>query len=343
MSSSQYYKVTAYASVPQRHEVEVTLPLAGPQGPAGPAGSGLETLTTLGDTLYRGASTGERLPIGAAGQILKVSAGGIPEWGAAPSSGVTSVTGAAPIVSSGGATPAISVTVGTGANTVAAGDDSRFHTRSHAMTGTSDHTASNWSVFYSNGSGQVTELGLGSANTVLTSNGASSAPTFAAAASGGTKTYAFWSASSGNQPPSSGFMTLDTRNSIAVLDADDATTESAIFVGVMPEAASLASGLIVRIHFMATSATSGNVRWSVSFERGNTDLDSDNFDSATAATTATSGTSGIPAVSAITCTSIDSITAGDPYRLRIQRLGADAADTMTGDAEIYAVELRSAA
>ena len=160
---------------------------------------------------------------------------------------------------------------------------------------------------------------------------------------GGTKTYAFWSASSGNQPPSSGFMTLDTRNSIAVLDADDATTESAIFVGVMPEAASLASGLIVRIHFMATTATSGNVRWSVSFERGNTDLDSDSFDSATAATTATSGTSGIPAVSAITCTSIDSITAGDPYRLRIQRLGADAADTMTGDAEIYAVELRSAA
>lgn len=160
---------------------------------------------------------------------------------------------------------------------------------------------------------------------------------------GGTKTYAFWSASSGNQPPSSGFMTLDTRNSIAVLDADDATTESAIFVGVMPEGASLASGLIVRIHFMATTATSGNVRWSVSFERGNTDLDSDSFDTATAATTATSGTSGIPAVSAITCTSIDSITAGDPYRLRIQRLGADAADTMTGDAELVVVEVRSAA
>ena len=237
------------------------------------------------------------------------------------------------------------VPTGTTSTTVALGNHthSDLHTRSHAMTGTSDHTAGNWSVFYSNGSGQVTELGLGAANTVLTSNGASSAPTFAAAASGGTKTYAFWSASSGNQPPSSGFMTLDTRNSIAVLDADDATTESAIFVGVMPEAASLASGLIVRIHFMATTATSGNVRWSVSFERGNTDLDSDSFDTATAATTATSGTSGIPAVSAITCTSIDSITAGDPYRLRIQRLGADAADTMTGDAEIYAVELRSAA
>jgi len=63
----------------------------GPQGPAGPAGTGLETLTTQGDLLYRGASTGQRLPIGTSGQILKVSSGGIPEWGAAPASGVTSV------------------------------------------------------------------------------------------------------------------------------------------------------------------------------------------------------------------------------------------------------------
>lgn len=189
---------------------------------------------------------------------------------------------------------------------------------------------------------QLSGIATGTTRTLTVPN-ASGTIALTSQLGGGTKTYAFWSASSGNQPPSSGFMTLDTRNGIAVLDADDATTESAIFVGVMPEAASLASGLIVRIHFMATTATSGNVRWSVSFERGNTDLDSDSFDTATAATTATSGTSGIPAVSAITCTTIDSITAGDPYRLRIQRLGADAADTMTGDAEIYAVELRSAA
>ena len=46
--------------------------------------------------------------------------------GPAGAGGVTSVTGTAPIVSSGGTTPAISVTVGTGANTVAAGNDSRI-------------------------------------------------------------------------------------------------------------------------------------------------------------------------------------------------------------------------
>jgi hypothetical protein len=161
--------------------------------------------------------------------------------------------------------------------------------------------------------------------------------------SGGTKTYAVFTATD-NQPPSTAFATLDTRGTgIAVLDFDDAATESAVFVGIMPEAASLGSGLIVNLDFMATTATSGNVRWSVAFERCTTDLDADSFDTATAATVATSGTSGIVSAGSITCTAIDSIAAGDLFRLRVQRLGADGADTMTGDAELIAVEIRSAA
>jgi hypothetical protein len=68
--------------------------LQGPQGPQGATGSGLGTLTTQGDTLYQGASAAQRLPIGTAGQILKVNSGGTaPEWGAAPASGVSSVNG----------------------------------------------------------------------------------------------------------------------------------------------------------------------------------------------------------------------------------------------------------
>jgi hypothetical protein len=81
MAASQYYRVTAYVGTPHRNAVEVTIPLVGPAGPAGPAGTGLETLTTPGDTLYQGASTGERLPIGSSGQILKV-VGGFPAWAA---------------------------------------------------------------------------------------------------------------------------------------------------------------------------------------------------------------------------------------------------------------------
>jgi hypothetical protein len=160
--------------------------------------------------------------------------------------------------------------------------------------------------------------------------------------SSGTKTYAVFTPDN-NQPTATAFATLDTRNSIAVLDFDDAATESAVFVGILPEAASLGSGLIVSLRWMATTATSGDVRWSVAWEKSNTDLDSDSFDTATAATATANGTSGIVTVTNITCTTIDSLAALDLYRLRVQRVGGDGADTMTGDAELVAVEIRSAA
>jgi hypothetical protein len=50
------------------------------------------------------------------------------------------------------------------------------HTRSHTITGTSDHTAGNWKVLYTNGSGQVVELALPADGQVLTSTGAGTAP-----------------------------------------------------------------------------------------------------------------------------------------------------------------------
>jgi hypothetical protein len=109
-----YYKVDVVLNsqavsvgLPSPQSVSVTLPLVGPQGPQGAAGAagatgpqgpqgvpgtGLEVLTTQGDLLYQGAATGERLPIGTSGQVLKVSSGGIPAWGA-ESGAVSSVAG----------------------------------------------------------------------------------------------------------------------------------------------------------------------------------------------------------------------------------------------------------
>lgn len=52
------------------------------------------------------------------------------------------------------------------------------HSRQHAMTSTSDHTAGNWKLFHSNGSGDVAELALAAANSPLLSGGASSTPAF---------------------------------------------------------------------------------------------------------------------------------------------------------------------
>jgi hypothetical protein len=148
-----------------------------------------------------------------------------------------------------------------------------------------------------------------------------------------------------NQPPASNFATLDTRNSVAVLDFDDgATNEESVFVGVIPEAATLTSGIKVRIFWAATSATSGDVEWGAQFEKYGTDIDSDSFDTATFAITTTSGTSGIVNLTEITCTTIDSLAAGDQFRIKIVRNSSDTTDdTMTGDAELVAVELHQVA
>jgi hypothetical protein len=95
---------------------------------------------------------------------------------------------------------------------------------------------------------------------------------------------------------------------------------------------------------MATTATSGNCRWGVQFEKSGTDLDSDSFDTATEAHSAANGTSGIETVTEITATAIDSLAAGNRFRLKVFRNADDATnDTMTGDAELIAVEVRSAA
>ena len=159
----------------------------------------------------------------------------------------------------------------------------------------------------------------------------------------GTKTFATFTPRD-NQPPATAFATIDTRNSVMVLEFDAATEESSTFVGVIPEAANLASGLLVKIWWMADTATTGNVRWAASFEDTGTDLDADSFDTTVEVTSAGAATSGIETVAQITVTTIDGLTAGDRFRLRINRKAADATnDTMAGDAQLVAVEVRGVA
>jgi hypothetical protein len=147
-----------------------------------------------------------------------------------------------------------------------------------------------------------------------------------------------------NQPPASNFATLDTRNSVALLDFDDATDEAVVFVGVISQGAILTSGIMVRIFWAASTATSGDCVWSAEFEdTSGHDIDSDGFDTATTATTTTSGTSGVVNVTEITCTTIDSLSAGDAFRVKISRDANNGSDTMTGDAELVAVELQQVA
>jgi hypothetical protein len=75
---------------------------------------------------------------------------------------------------------------------------------------------------------------------------------------------------------------------------------------------------------------------------GSPDTDSaESLDTANAsAATAVPGTAGLLSQLSITLTNNDSIAAGDYCRLRIRRTGSSGSDTATGDALVFAVELR---
>lgn len=149
-----------------------------------------------------------------------------------------------------------------------------------------------------------------------------------------------------NHPPASAYATPDLRNSHPVLDFDAATDEDAIFSAVLPRNYA-GGGVTVTVIWMATSATSGNVIWNGAFERleaGGTDLDVDSFATAQAASAATTNaTSGALTYTTITFTNgaqMDSLAVGEAFRFKVTRDANNASDTMTGDAELVAVEIK---
>jgi hypothetical protein len=147
-----------------------------------------------------------------------------------------------------------------------------------------------------------------------------------------------------NQPPATAYATPDVRNSLLVLDYDADADESAVFVGILPRNYAN-GGLTVTLHIMHSSATSGTSRWEVAFERMNTDEDSDSFASAQSASCTASGTSGIISTATVTFTDgaqMDSVAAGEPFRLKVTRdaNGTTGTDSATGDAELVAVEVK---
>lgn len=148
-----------------------------------------------------------------------------------------------------------------------------------------------------------------------------------------------------NEPTSSNYATLDTRNAHPVLDFDASTDESAVFTGVLPRNYA-GGGLTVTLIWGASAATSGDVVWNSAIERiaeGAQDIDSDGFATAQAATATASGTSGVQDYVTIAHTSgaqMDSLAAGESFRLKITRDANHANDDATCDAELVAVEIR---
>ncbi len=142
-----------------------------------------------------------------------------------------------------------------------------------------------------------------------------------------------------NIPPAAGFATLDTRNSIPVLNFDAALNESGVFQGVIPTGSNLISGIRVLVEWIAPTSVTGNVVWGASFENANHDLDSDSFDIVTTGVSAANATAGIISTLSLNCTEIDSLSQGDSYRLKIVRSGGNASDTLIGDAQLLYLDI----
>ena len=209
-------------------------------------------------------------------------------------------------------------------------------------TGLTTLTTNN--VMLGAGTSSPTFVAPGTSGNVLTSNGTTW--TSAAAAGGaGTKTYGRFTPGEG-YPPTTVYASYNTRVGtnvqVPVIEFYEAGLESYLWHGVMPEGASLGSGLSVRIHWWAATATTGNVQWEISFLRLTDDVDTASFDTVTEVQSATNATNGQETNSTVTCTTIDGVTAGDGYIMKIKRITASGGE-MAGIAQLFFVEVRSAA
>ena len=150
-----------------------------------------------------------------------------------------------------------------------------------------------------------------------------------------------------NEPPAANYATLDTRNSIPVLDFDDTTDETAEFGGVMPRHYG-GGGVTVTIGWMATdtTVTPHNCIWDAAFKSVSDDaddLDSKSYAAVNSVTDAEASASGEVAYATITFTDgadMDSVAAGEYFRLKVTRDADNGSDTLTDDAELVFVEIK---
>jgi len=146
-----------------------------------------------------------------------------------------------------------------------------------------------------------------------------------------------------NEPPASGYATLDRRNLHPVLDF--ALNDVAVFSGVMPRNYA-GGGLTFYVHYAMTSATTDDIKLEAYVERigdGIQDLDSDGFAAAQNSGDVTvPGTSGHIDDITVAFTDgaqMDSLAVGEGFRVKIKRIAVAGSDA-AGDLELRFVEMR---
>ena len=144
--------------------------------------------------------------------------------------------------------------------------------------------------------------------------------------------------------PATNFATLDLRNRHPVLDFDTTTEETVYFHGVVPDNYN-GEGITVEVWWSAETATINTIGWLVAIEDMDDeglDIDGTGFASEATITAATvPGTSGQIKSSSVNIadgSAMDSLAAGDLFRVSIARDVDN--DTATGDAELHMVQMR---
>jgi hypothetical protein len=135
-----------------------------------------------------------------------------------------------------------------------------------------------------------------------------------------------------------------TNINVASYSFDAAGTEGVQFL--IPYAPAYGSGNITaKLLWFGDSATSGDVVWGVAIaaltpETDSTDIETDSWATENTVTDSHLGTTAHRLHTAsVTVSNLDSITTGDYLAVRVQRLGADGSDTMTGDAQLVGIVL----
>ena len=150
----------------------------------------------------------------------------------------------------------------------------------------------------------------------------------------------------GSEATTTNFATFDTRNNHPTLDFDSVTQECAYWTDIMPHDYG-AGGLTLNFHWTTSTTTTGTAGWTVAFERFDDsvldlDVTAGGFSARTTVTALTvPGTSGVVATSTVNVangSAMDSILAGEAFRLEVCRDVAN--DNTGGDVELLMVNMK---
>ena len=147
--------------------------------------------------------------------------------------------------------------------------------------------------------------------------------------------------------PASNYPQLTLSNRRPVLAFDATTSETCYWTTVIPQG--WTGTVTAVISYSMASATSGGVAFDVAVE-AITSGDATDTDATTSFASVNTGTdAGVPGTAgymeqiSVTLSNLDSATAGDLVRFSLARATSNATDTATGDAYVFALEIRDGA